>query len=656
MFRQRLRSIALVVVLFTLLGSLAPALAQDGTPAATPAVAGPGEVDLAAMALTVDDLPPGYRLDRGRYTPAAMIPQIIPVTADEVAATGVIRIYEAFFYLPGTPEGIRLYINHYPTVEAAEAGFALFEDETVAPDEPFPPLASVDLPGPGFGAPPSEITAQTWPDTPGRVYQEIDATIRVGTIGAGVGVGGPLEATGDEAPAPDPERLRLATELAGVLHDRISAVLAGQSPAGSDLALPSLLLPIQGTGSGLIEEYVSPAQGLRGSVDTPPAAMFTSAYFRATATGPLRPMGSNLPPDWVQGPPHVNIGVADFADAQAAASALDLVRSGPAFFVTEGPREFVADPVVPDADAAVAYRTTNLPLPGTDPDTFGVAFTVGDRLAVVEVLGSPEAERLALDLAARQAACLAGTECEPVDLTGSMIAATPGASAMATPGAGEAVTQTLMAATVEVPEAEHYVDLFRVDYAPGATEESHAATGPALDMVVAGSLTITVEGPAMVTRAADPATSEAVAPGTEVTLDAGDGLMIPAGTAHTNRNAGEGPAVLLAAVFLPVDADAPPPAAGVTLLWLASGPSAAAGPNAVSLDRVTLGPGAAIPPPLLYTVASGSAEVTEDGGLQNTGPTTMELVTLTYEPAPIPEEAADSEDGSTGTPSATPAP
>ena len=164
-----------------------------------------------------------------------------------------------------------------------------------------------------------------------------------------------------------------------------------------------------------------------------------------------------------------------------------------------------------------------------------------------------------------------------------------------------------------------------------------------------------VEGPAMVTRAADPATSEAVAPGTEVTLDAGDGLMIPAGTAHTNRNAGEGPAVLLAAVFLPVDADAPPPAAGVTLLWLASGPSAAAGPNAVSLDRVTLGPGAAIPPPLLYTVASGSVEVTEDGGLQNTGPTTVELVTLTYEPAPIPEEAADSEDGSTGTPSATPA-
>ena len=79
-----------------------------------------------------------------------------------------------------------------------------------------------------------------------------------------------------------------------------------------------------------------------------------------------------------------------------------------------------------------------------------------------------------------------------------------------------------------------------------------------------------------------------------MTLETGDGLMIPAGTAHTNRNAGEEPAVLLAAVILPVDAGPPPRAAGVTLLWLASGVPAAAGRNAVTLERVTLAPGAAI--------------------------------------------------------------
>jgi hypothetical protein len=655
MFRPRLRSFALVVVLLTVLGSVAPSLAQEATPA-TPVVAS-GEVDLAAMALTVDDLPPGYRLDVGRYISAELVPMTLGFTPDEVAATGIIRTHEAFFYLPGTQEGIRLYINHYPTVEAAEAGFALFEDETIDPDDPFPPLASLDLPGPGVGEPPSEITATTWLEGPNQFHQDIDATIRVGTIGAGVGVFGSFEGTGEETPPPDPERLRLATELAGVLHDRITAVLAGESPAGTDLTLPALLLPIEGTWSGLIEGYLSPAQALRGSIETPPAAMFTAGYYRATATGSLQPWGSNLPPDLVHGPPHVDIGVADFADAQAAAAALDLVRSGPVFFVTEGPREFVADPVVPNTDAAVAYRTTNFPLPGTDPDSFGVAFTVGDRLAVVEVLRSPEAERLALDLAARQAACLAGQECEPVDLTGSAMTATPSAGAMATPVAGETMTQPLLAATVEVPEEEHFVDLYRVNYAPGAAEESHAETGPTLNLVAAGSLTIAVEGPAMLTRAADPATGEAITAGTEVTLETGDGLMIPAGTAHTNRNPGEGPAVLLAAVILPVTAAPPPSAAGVTLYWMAGGLPATAGQNEVSLDRVALAPGAAIPPPLLYAVATGNPEMTDDGGLQNTGPTTVELVTVTYEPAPMPEEDALSEDdGNMGTPAATPAP
>jgi quercetin dioxygenase-like cupin family protein len=227
---------------------------------------------------------------------------------------------------------------------------------------------------------------------------------------------------------------------------------------------------------------------------------------------------------------------------------------------------------------------------------------------------------------------------------------------MATPVAGEAVTQPLLAATVEVPEEEHYVDLFRVNYAPGAAEESHAETGPTLNFVAAGSLTIAVEGPAMLTRAANPTAAEAVAPGTEVVLEAGDGLLIPAGTAHTNRNTSEGPAVLLAAAILPVTAAPPPPAAGVTFYWMAGGLPAAAGQNEVTLERLTLPPGATIPPPLLYAVATGNPEMTDDGGLQNTGPTTVELVTLTYEPAPMPEEDALSEEGNMGTPAATPAP
>jgi hypothetical protein len=659
MSRSRLRSFTLLVILLTMLGSVAPALGQGATPAATPMVAASGEVDLPAMALTADDLPPGYLLDTGRYTPAALIPFTFPATAEEVATVGIIRSYDAFYYLPGTQEGIRLYLNQYPTVEAAEAGFALFEDETFAPDDPFAPLASEDLPGPGVGEPPSEITVSTNPAAPGQFYQDIDATIRVGTIGAGVGVAGIVEGTGEDASPADPERLRRATELVRVLHDRITAVLAGQSPAGSDLVLPGLLLPVQGTWSGITEGYVSPVQALPVSIDTPPAAAaFTSGYFRTTAVGPLQPRGSNQPPDWVQGLPHITIGVAEFGDAQAAAAALALARTGLVPFGVEGPREPIADPTVSGANAAAAYRTAYLPLPGTAADGFGVAFTVDNRLAIVEVVGSPEAERLARDLAPRQAACLAGTECKPVDLTGDVTPTAPSASpsAMASPVAGDGVGQTLMATTVEVPAAEHFVGLYRVDYAPRAVEASHVETGPTLDLVAAGSLAITVEGPAMLSRAADPDAGEAVTPGTEVVLQAGDGLMIPAGTAHTNRNNGEEPAVLLAAIILPVDVGPPPAAPGVTLQWLGDGPPAAAGPNEVVLERVILAPGSAISPLLLYTVASGNPEPAADGGLLNTGQTNVELVTLTYEPAPMPEEPASGEDASVGTPAATPAP
>ena len=301
----------------------------------------------------------------------------------------------------------------------------------------------------------------------------------------------------------------------------------------------------------------------------------------------------------------------------------------------------------------MAYRTSLLPLPGKDPDTFGVAFTVGDRLAVVEVVDAPEMEQLALDLAARQAACLAGNACEPVNLTSQAVAATPSASALATPVVGEAMVRTLMAATVEVPAEEHYVDLFRVGYAPGAVEQSHAATGPTLDLVTAGRLVIAVEGPAMVTRGEDPATRKRSRPERGDPRDRG-WPDDPGRDRAYEPQPGEEPAVLLTAVILPVDAGPPPRAAGVTLLWLGGGVPAAAGRNAVTLERVTLAPGAAIPPPLLYVVASGSPEVAEDGGVHNTGQTNVDLLTLVYEPAPMPEEPASGEDASAGTPAATP--
>jgi hypothetical protein len=638
----------------SLLGPLAGA-AQDATPTAD-AGGGSGSppgLDLAAMALTPADVPPGYVLDLARYvSPEQFASFGLPFAPEEIAATGLIRVYDTFLFNQEQEGGVRVYIDEFPTPKDAEAGFALFEDETRFADDPFGPLASEDLPGPGVGDDPSEITVATWEYGPGVYNQDIDATFRVGNLVAGVGVGVPVDLTDPAAVEPDPDGLRLAIELAGTLHDRIEAVLAGRSPSGADLALPGLLLPAA-EGSGSLEEGYAPVASA-GDVMATPVADGSAAigYYRTVAATPLRPGGSSLPPDWLQGLPHATLAVAGYASAPEAREALDLVAEGDVPFVAEGPRERVADPVLPGAEAAVAYRTAYLPLPGVAPDGFGVAFSVGERMAIVKVVGGPGAETTALDLAAMQAACLGGGACATLDLAAMTTVTGNGA----TPAATEASTAPLMGATVEVPEAEHYVDLFRVDYAPGAAEEAHAEAGPTLNLVAAGSLTIEVEGPASVTRAATPDAVEEVTAGSEVVLDVGDGLVIPAGTRHTNRNDGEDAAVLLAAVVLPIDSPPPPPVAGVSLHWSAGGPSAAPGPNAFVLERATLPPGTTIPAPLLYAVAAGNPEVGEDGGLTNTGTVPVELVTLTYTPAPPPEEPLAENGGTATTPAATPTP
>ena len=630
-------------------------LAQEATPAASPVATGE-LLDLAAMALTEEELPPGYAADLARYTPPELIPSTGPFSPEDVAATGIRNFYIVFFVPRESAEQdvIRVYIGEYPTPEAVEAGFAVFEDETVAPDDPFAPLSFEDLPGlEGLGEDPSEVSVTVYERGPGLLGQDVDATFRVGNLLAGVGIEGPLEvAAGTPSPEPDPERLRRVTELAGTLHARIESVLAGSAPSGTNLELPSSLAAAPADWISIEEGYVSPAQALPGVAEEARTGVaFSSGYFRTMATTSLQPRGSGLPPDWWQGLPHVRIGVAEFGSPEDASAALARAREGVIPFALAGPKQPAAAPAVAGADETVAYQTAYFPLPGLQPDGFGVALTVDDRLAVVEVVGTPTAEAIALDVAAQQAACLVNGACNPlvVDQAPAM-AGTPAAS----PVGGEAVLQTLVAGTVEVPDTGHYVDLVRVDYAPGAAEELIPTTGPVLVVVAAGSIAAQVDGPAWMMRAGSPELAEEIA-GEEVHLDVGDGVVLPAGTAFAFHNAGEAPGVLVGASFIPFDAPVVPRTEGVSFHWFASGPPAVAGPNEVALNRVTLPPGAMIEPPLLYAVASGNPELNPDGGLVNGGTTNVELVTLSYTPAPMPEQPPDAA-AMPGTPSATPEP
>jgi quercetin dioxygenase-like cupin family protein len=118
----------------------------------------------------------------------------------------------------------------------------------------------------------------------------------------------------------------------------------------------------------------------------------------------------------------------------------------------------------------------------------------------------------------------------------------------------------------ELPPAPVELVLARVTLAPGAgfpIEADDPSVG--LAYVESGALTIRVEAPLRVTRAATIAAfatpgaagagavpgPEEVPAGTEVTLEAGDSVVIPANVAGEVRNDGAEPAVGLAALVAP---------------------------------------------------------------------------------------------------------
>ena len=409
--------------------------AQDATPAATPTAG--DRLDLAAMALDTAALPSGVaaRLQYEWYVRGDQFADYSNgvFTPAEVAATGLIRFYESALLLADGQQTVRSYLSEYPTPEAAAAGFALLEDEARS----LPPGASVeDRAGPEAGEAPSETTVGTYRFPDGPEFQVVDATFRVGRLIAGVAV----EAPGGAAP-PDPA---LAETLAAALERRITAVLGGQAPAGVDPSLPARLLPLdaldvpaRGRLPFTYEGYLSASDAMApegagtpnadaGAAASPVAAAgagYDSGYRRSVALlfvdEPEPTLAEAL-----------TVAVLDFASPAAAAAALGAAGafplSAPVMPIYEA--EPAAGAPVPGADATGAYRARSFE--GGPVDSYRLAFVVADRLAVVEVANAvpaENAEAIARDLAAQQAACLTGGgACAAVEVP-AVLATAPGA-------------------------------------------------------------------------------------------------------------------------------------------------------------------------------------------------------------------------------------
>ena len=409
-----MRRTTLLAAVFVALLVLAPAFAsqavsgqrRSGTPAASP-VPVTGRLDLAAMALTAADLPPGYVLARfaGRYHPAPYALHFAEeayfradqlahpyygtgLTAEALARTGLRWDYESVFAAPDGESFIRAYVQEYDSPDGARAGFDLFEDETGT--------ALTDLPGPGVGEAPAETTVGTW-TTPFVSVQSADATFRVGRLLAGVSV----DTFG--ANAPDP---RLAQRLAGKLARRIEQVLAGTPPLGIDPALPALLLPIHETWT---EPGVFP-EGYRGAAEflgtdervARLAGEYRGGYVRTASVNAHEPAAAPRAP-------FVTVAVASFASPRAAAAALSAADGLPLpAEVAPGVIRWPATPAErPETELWAAYATL---FRYGDADSARVGIAVGARLALIDVQGAASfdlALAAAVALASQQATCLA---------------------------------------------------------------------------------------------------------------------------------------------------------------------------------------------------------------------------------------------------------
>jgi outer membrane protein assembly factor BamB len=146
--------------------------------------------------------------------------------ADLLSDAGFVRAYYAYFYSPagdgGSSQVVTSYVFEFEDEDGAAAAWDFLEDESDRDD-------AEDLDGFDDVADASEATLVTGEDeTTGDEYAQIDATLRLGNLHAGVAV---IDWTGEE---PDED---LMADLLGYALDRVEDGLDADQPAVSNQAL-----------------------------------------------------------------------------------------------------------------------------------------------------------------------------------------------------------------------------------------------------------------------------------------------------------------------------------------------------------------------------------------------------------------------------------
>ena len=371
---------------------------------------GDPDADLAAMALDSESMPEGYALSNEYYVDLEGLAESLADQgalddADEFADLNVTAYYESF-YAPEDFSGyLRTYVISYESADDVEAGFELFEDESLfIPDDSG---EWEDEPGfEGIGDEPAEITTATIETPDGGEEQTVDVTFTVDRFQVGVS-----QSTFDGS---DPD-LDLLEELAEEIEERVTAVAEGDEVENVDTNLPELLPTLAGPppfeGYGAADD----AFGYGGEAADEIADEFVSAYTRAQSFSEDPTLG------WQ---PYLTIAVASFSDDAVVEDLLaepDVMA--PAF---EGVEEADVDEVGDSPAVSFVYPS---PISTGDPDSFVIFVGVESLILKIEVQGIQtieQAEEEALGIAEDFLSCVVdGSDCGPYELPSDIGAEPP---------------------------------------------------------------------------------------------------------------------------------------------------------------------------------------------------------------------------------------
>lgn len=396
---------------------------------ATPGKSSSTPLDLAAIALTPNDVPADYFDDYSEWwVPHAQFSDLVLDGA--AVPPGLQRVYQTFYAKRNETAALHNYLYEFASPQEAAAGFEIIDAALRPPLPDGSVIGPTHSPGPDLGDQPGMttfVTYDTWIAGGPRV--DIVATsFRRDRLVAGVAVEQYTDPPPSSSPVADaatpigsnPAQEQLATSLATRLDERITTVLAGRVPAGVELALSNIVLPLD----QLVDVPTPVLGGYKAGIDLLRCGIcneensllrFADAalggFTRGIALGPVV--------DGEPQPPFVSVAISTFTSPDAALEVLAAIRKAPNDRPTPGPiprgrRTLAADPTIPETTAAIAFHAAmDAENPNAPLDSAGVDFVAGTRLVTVDVQGGLSAEEAmvaAIDLATQQSACLASSD------------------------------------------------------------------------------------------------------------------------------------------------------------------------------------------------------------------------------------------------------